>query len=226
MKHLYLSLFCLCVLHATVSAHVVDEFVQAAQLTLASNGIAIELRLTPGVELADRAFAMIDRDGNGKISPAEEEAYARRIMHDVTLEVDQQRMALTLKGAQFPSKSDMKAGVGVIRLNLWADASLRNAGEHQTLFRNNHLPQLSTYLANVLVPTTEGIRITGQQRDVLQQELQVNLRVNSADAPVPLQIAPVARSLWPKILMSITGLALVISIWLALRFAAPKQIPS
>jgi hypothetical protein len=205
---------------------VLDEFVQAAQLTFASNGVAIELRLTPGVELADRAFAMIDRDGNGKISPAEEEAYARRIMQDLTLEVDRQRMALTLREIQFPSKSDMKGGVGVIRLNLWAEASLRNAGEHQTVFRNNHLPKLSSYLANVLVPSTEAIRITGQQRDARQQELQVKLRVTSADAPVPLSIAPVARLLWPKVLMSVTGLALVSIIWLALRFRAQKQIPS
>jgi hypothetical protein len=196
---------------------VVDEIVQAAQLTLASNGVAIELRLTPGVALTDRAFAMIDRDGDGTISPAEEEAYARRIMQDLTLELDQQRMGLRLKETQFPSKSDLKAGVGVIRLTLWADGSLRNAGEHQTLFRNNHLPKLSTYLANVLVPTSEGIRITGQQRDALQQELRVNLHVNSADTPVPLSIAPVARPLWPKVLMIISGLALVISICLALR---------
>jgi hypothetical protein len=154
------SLFCLFVLHATVSAHVLDEFVQAAQLTLGSDGVAIELRLTPGVELADRAFAMIDRDGNGKISQAEGEAYARRIMQDLTLEVDRQRMALTLREIQFPSKSDMKAGVGVIRLNLWAEVSLRNAGEHQTVFRNKRLPKLSSYLANVLVPSTEAITIT------------------------------------------------------------------
>lgn len=226
MRLLFLSLFCLCLLQATVSAHVVDEFVQAAQLTLSSNGVAIELRLTPGVELADRAFAMIDRDGNGKISPAEEEAYARRIMQDLTLELDGQRMALTVKEIQFPSKSDMKAGVGVIQLSLWADASLRTLGDHQIAFRNHYLPKLSNYLANVLVPTTEGIRITGQQRDALQQELRVNLRVNSADAPVPLSIAPVAGPRWPKILMSLAALALVSIIWLALRFSTQKQMPS
>lgn len=226
MKHLSWSLLCLCVLHATGSAHVLDEYVQAAQLTLAPNGIGIELRLTAGVELAERAFAMIDRDRDGEISPAEKETYARRILQDLTLAVDGRRTALTLREFQFPSKSEMKGGAGVIRLDLWADASLRSVGEHQIFFRNDHLPRLSTYLANVLVPTTETIRMTGQQRDALQHELQVSLRVTSADAPVSLSTAPFGRPRWPKILISVAGLALVSIIWLALRFSPQKQIPS
>jgi hypothetical protein len=121
---------------------VLDEYVQAAQITLAPGGARVELRLVPGVEVADRVFAMIDVDGDGKISPAEEQAYARRVLQDITLEVDGRRAPLALTGVQFPSRREMNEGIGAIRLDLTAEAALGAAGEHQLSFRNDHLPEL------------------------------------------------------------------------------------
>jgi hypothetical protein len=226
MKYLWLSVLCALLLRATVSAHVLDEYVQASQLKLAPNGVGIELRLTPGVAVADRVFAMIDRDHDGKTSKAEEEAYAQRVVKDVAFELDGQQTPLTLTSFQFPSKNEMKDGVGVIQLDLWANASLRAGGDHQVSFRNNHVPQFSTYLANVLVPASEAVRITGQERDALQHRIQVNVSVTSVEPPVSLITAPVAESRWPLVLMSIVGLSLLSVIWLAIKFSLRKQIPS
>ena len=74
---------CLCVLifQATAAAHVLDEYLQVAQIALAPDGVRVELRLIPGVKVADRIFALIDVDDvDGKISPVEEQAYARRVL--------------------------------------------------------------------------------------------------------------------------------------------------
>jgi hypothetical protein len=182
MKRLVACFLCALAFQATAAAHVLDEYVQAAQISLAPGGVRVELRLVPGVELANRVFRMIDVDGDRDISPTEEQAYARRVLQDIALEVDGRRAPLALTGVGFPSRREMNEGIGAIRLDLTAEAALGATGEHHLSFRNGHLPELSVYLANALVPATDVIKITGQQRDALQHGLQVDFRVLSADA--------------------------------------------
>jgi hypothetical protein len=196
---------------ATAAAHVLDEYVQAAQIALAPGGVRVELRLTPGVEVAGRVYALIDADGDGQISPSEEGAYARRVLQDIALEVDGRRATLALTGVQFPSRREMREGNGAIRLDLAAEASLGAAGEHQLSFRNDHLPELGVYLVNALVPTTSDIEISGQARDSLQREMRLSFHVN---AQVISHVTPAAtRGLWPwaGVLILCLCLALLIS---------------
>lgn len=167
-------------LPATAAAHVLDQYLQVTQVALAPDGVRVELRLVPGVEVAERVFAVIDADHDGKISPAEEQGYARRVLQDLALELDQRGVALALTSAQFPSRREMTEGVGVIRFEPAAQATLA-AGEHRLAFRNDHLPALAGYLANVLAPTTDAIQVTGQRHDRLQHELQVEFRVRPSD---------------------------------------------
>jgi hypothetical protein len=187
MKRLLCCLLCACALPFTVFAHVLDQYLQVARIAIERGGTRVELRLTPGVQVADRIFALIDVDGDGQISPAEELTYARRVLQDISLAVDGRRLPFALTDIQFPSRSEMKEGIGSIRLDLAADVSLSAEGEHEISFRNDHLPELGVYLANALVPTTEAIRITGQQRDELQHGLQIDFRVT-----------PVATRAWPR----------------------------
>lgn len=209
MKRLLLCLLSACVLHLSVRAHVLDQYLQVVQVALAPDGVRIELRLIPGVQVADRVIALIDVDGDGQISSAEEQSYVRRVLQDVALEVDGRRAPLTLTGIQFPSRSEMKEGNGAIRLNLTVEAALGRVGEHQLSFRNYHLPELGVYLANALVPTTEAIKITGQQRDSLQRGLQVDFRVLSADARTSPR--------WIGVLLLGVCLALLLTQWKRLR---------
>jgi hypothetical protein len=182
MKRLLFCLLCACALRIPASAHVLDQYLQVAQIAIAPDGVRVDLRLIPGVQVADRIFALIDLDGDGQVSPAEEQAYARRVLHDIALEVDGRRAPLALTGIEFPSRREMNEGVGAIRLNLAAAAASSAAGGHQLFFRNDHLPELGAYMANALVPATDAIKITGQQRDELQQRLQVDFHVLPAAA--------------------------------------------
>ena len=177
MKRLPILLLCLCTLHLPIAAHVLDSYLQIAQVALSPDGVRIELGLIPGVDVADRVFALIDADGDGRISPAEEQAYVRCVMQDVALQIDGKTVPLALTIVEFPSRSEMNEGVGEIRLNFAAETSLNLAGEHRIIFRNDHLPELGVYLANVLVPSTDAIEITGQRRDPLQHEFQADFRV-------------------------------------------------
>jgi hypothetical protein len=217
MRRLLACLLCAFAFQATAAAHVLDEYVQAAQIALAPGGVRVELRLTPGVEMADRIFAMLDVDGDGQISSAEEQAYARRVLQDIALEVDGRRVPLALTGVEFPSRREMNEGVGAIRLDLAAEAALGTAGEHRLSFRNDHLPELSFYLVNTLVPATDAIKINGQQRDALQRRFQVEFRVLSTDAP--------ARPQWVGVLLSGLCLALLLRQRKRLSGFLREQVP-
>lgn len=218
MKRLLFILLCACALQTTASAHVLDQYLQVAQVALAPEGVRVELRLIPGVQVADRIFALIDVNGDGQISSSEEQSYAQRIVQDIAFEMDSQPTPLTLTGVQFPSRREMQEGIGAIRLNLATETALGSAGEHQISFRNDHFPELGVYLVNALVPAADAIKITRQQRDQLQHELRVDFGVLPADT-----------SVWPcriSLLVFILSLtALLLSQWKRLRRFLGAQSP-
>jgi hypothetical protein len=213
MKRLLACVLCALAFQATAAAHVLDEYVQAAQIVLAPDGARVELRLTPGVQVAGRVFKMIDSDGDGQISSAEEQAYARRVMQDIALEVDGRRAPLALTGVHFPSRREMSEGVGAIRLDLAAEAASGASGEHRLSFRNDHLPEISDYLVNALVPATSEIKISGQTRDPLQREMRLSFHVTSHVTPAG------TRGLWSwtGVLILCLCLVLLLSQWKHLR---------
>lgn len=206
MKRLLACFLCTFAFQATATAHVLDEYVQLTQIALEPDGVRVELRLIPGVKVADRVFALVDVDGDGQISPVEEQAYARRVLQDVVLAVDGRRESLALTGVQFPSRREMNEGIGAIRLDLAAEAPLVAAGavgEHQLSFRNDHLPDLGVYLVNALVPTTSEIKISGQARDPLQREMRLSFQVTPTGTHA-------AR---PRTGVSMLALCLVLLFW-------------
>ena len=69
-------------------AHRLDEYLQAARVSVASTGIVVHLDLTPGVSLASDVIATLDRDGDGRTSPLEAEAYGRVVLGDVSARLD------------------------------------------------------------------------------------------------------------------------------------------
>lgn len=213
MKRLLACCLCAFAFQATAAAHVLDEYVEAAQITLAPNGARVELRLVPGVEVADRIFALIDVDGDGQISAAEEQAYARRVLQDIALEVDGRRAPLALTGVEFPSRREMNEGTGAIRLDLAAEAALSTVGEHQLSFRNDHLPELGVYLVNALVPATSEIKISRQERDPLQREMRLSFNVTPRVTPEnTYRPWP-----WTGVLILCLCLVLLLSRWKRLR---------
>ncbi len=208
MKRLLVCLLCASAVCLPVTAHVLDQYLQVAQIALAPDSVRVELRLIPGAQVADCIIALIDTDGDGKISDTEKQVYARRVLQDVTLEVDGRRAPLALTEVHFPAQGEMKEGIGAIRLTLEAEAAF-GAGEHQLSFRNDHLPELGVYLANALVPATTEIRIGGQARDGLQRGLRINFHST-----------PDVASEWPRrtdVLLFGLCLVLLIPQWKRLR---------
>ena len=210
MKRLLACVLVVFAFQATAAAHVIDEYLQQAQIALAPDGARVELRLIPGVQVADRVLAMIDIDDDGQISSAEEQAYAQRVLQDIALEVDGRRAPVALIGIHFPSRREMNEGSGAIRLDLMVEAAaLGTAGEHQLSFRNDHMPEVGAYLANALLPATSEIKISRQERDPLQREMRLSFHVTPADIHV--------RQPWTVVLMLCLCLVLLFPRWKHLR---------
>jgi hypothetical protein len=169
-------------LSTLASAHLLDEYEQATRIGLARDHVTLTLRMTAGVEVASRVFALIDTDRDGRVSPAEGRAYGRRWLRTATLKVDGRSPRLTLVRAQVPPLSEMKTGEAPIYLEFTAKVAASTPGPHSLIYENQHQPQISTYLVNALRPDDRAIVIHGQHRDRLQHRIRLDYTVAARPA--------------------------------------------
>ena len=165
---------------ADASAHRLDEYLQASRVTLDRDRITIEIDLTPGASVAPAAVSLLDRDGEGTISPAEGALYGRRVLADLAVTLDGRPVVLNLTRAEVPSIAEMHEGLAAIRLTAVGQVPSIAGGPHQLLLRNTHAPRemvTSVYLANAMIPRDEGVTVVKQTRDPGQQELRVDYEV-------------------------------------------------
>jgi hypothetical protein len=169
------------VLPARADAHRLDELLQAARVSVQPDSVRLELDLTPGVDVADGIIRAIDRNGDGRVDTGEADAYATVVVRALTLSVDAHLVALQLSRRVFPSREDLRQGIGTIRLV--ASAPLPPApGRRRLTFANGYLPQISVYLVNALVPSDRRIAIVGQHRDALQRTYSLDYDVAAPHA--------------------------------------------
>ena len=168
----------------TLSGHRRDEYLQASRLALDADRVRIEVELTAGIAVADAVLADLDRDGTDTVSAGEAASYAAAVAAAIGLEIDGAPLAVTGKATRVPGVDDVRSGAGAMLIELDATVPALDAGPHLLRFRNRHRPDISVYLANVLVPTDDRVAVTAQRRDVDQRELVVDyqLRAGSIEA--------------------------------------------
>lgn len=169
---------------ATISAHRLDEYLQAARIDLQRDAIAIEMVLTPGAEIADSVVAALDRDGNGRLSGDEQDSYARDVVQQLRLTVDEMSLPLQVSSSTFPTTGALRRGEGTIRLRLQAHHHALVDGAHRLSFSNGYLASHSVYLANALAPASADIAVAEQRRTPDQRELTIDYTVGPALASV------------------------------------------
>jgi hypothetical protein len=202
-------------------AHRLDEYLQATFIAVAPAEVRLELCLTPGMDLATNLLGRLDTDHDGSISPTEGAAYAEQVRQDLSLTTDRVPRELALTGTSFPPVAELRAGLGIIRLNLRAPMDAGGAGAHQLAFTNRHLTNFSVYLVNALVPESAAITVTGQTRDELQSAIWLDYTV-AVDTAAGLKALPnippaiqTARSPLPILLAA--GMAAFVAVALQIR---------
>jgi hypothetical protein len=169
-----------------VSAHRRDEYLQAARLDVEPDRIEIDLDLTPGIDVADRIVAAVDRNHDGSLSPDEKRRYEDEVLGALDVELDGRPLRVQLLAASFPGLDTFSHGDGTMHFQSRAVLPPLSAGAHRLLFRNSHRRDVSVYLANALVPESDQVAITGQERDGDQRELTIAFATRPASSPFPM----------------------------------------
>jgi hypothetical protein len=160
-------------LAASGFAHRLDEYLQATIFTVEKDRVQGSMRLVPGVAVSSVVLGGIDANGDGAISQMERQGYAKRVLHDLSLSVDGERLTPELVSVSVPNSGDMKQGLGEIKIDF--TAALPAGGSHRKLiFENHHQGRISAYLVNCLVPADKDIQITAQNRNYNQSFYQLD----------------------------------------------------
>ena len=163
---------------ASPSAHRLDEYLQAARVSLERTRVALEIDLTPGASVADGIIALIDRDGDNRISPLEAERTGGTCWRTSCSSLTAAPIALTLDHVEVPSLDEMRHGIGAIQLRASGDVEPRMSLRRQLHFQNNHQAGSSVYLVNALLPSDHGISVVGQTRDAKQRDVRIEYSVS------------------------------------------------
>ena len=154
-------------------AHRLDEYLQATTISLEKDRVQAQIRLTPGVAVFPIVFASIDSDADGIISEAEQHAYAERVLRDLSLTIDGDRVQLRLVSSRASKVQEMMDGRGEIQLDV--DGNVPHGGHDRRLvFENHHESRIAAYLVNCLVPSDPDIRVTAQDRNYDQSFYQLD----------------------------------------------------
>jgi hypothetical protein len=170
-------------------AHRLDEYLQGTIVSIERNRFQAQLTLTPGVAVFPFVIADIDTNSDGTVSPEEQQAYATRVLQDLSLAIDGTRLTPQLLTVNFPTVDEMKEGRGAIQLDFAADLP-RGGGHRKLAFENHHLARIAAYQVNSLVPRDPNLRITAQTRNYTQSVYQLEYD----DTGVPSQSSE--RLLW------------------------------
>ena len=178
------------------SAHRLDEYLQALRVDVRTDGIVVELDLTPGANLAGDVVAALDTNADAVIDPSEADAYVSSVMGSLEATVDDRRVALDLVSRTVPSLEEVREGTGVISLVARGDVD-QSRGRHRVRLSNGYRSEVGVYLANALRPDARAIAIASQARDPRQQTLTIDYVVNA-----PLGAAAFA---WTAIALVLLG---------------------
>ncbi|MBV9506480.1 MAG: HupE/UreJ family protein [Acidobacteriia bacterium] len=148
-------------------AHRIDEYLQATIFSLGQDRVQASMRLIPGIQVSPSVIAGIDANGDGAFSDAEEQAYAQRVLNDLTVTIDGKHATPRLISWSFPQAPQLRDGLGKIHIEYAID--LPSGGLDRSLIvANHHQSATSVYLMNVLIPQDRSVRIVAQKRNERQ----------------------------------------------------------
>jgi HupE / UreJ protein len=148
---------------APALAHRLNQYLQATTIAVAPDGVTLQVRLTPGVDIAATVIAALDGDHDGTLSSAEAQAYAEEVVRDLSLAIDGRPVALRLQSWAVAPLSAMTSGQGESIVTMSAPFT-GGAGAHELAFENRHQPSVAAYLVNALQPQSADVRIGSQRR--------------------------------------------------------------
>lgn len=158
-------LLTLLVLPGILRAHVLDEYLQAALVSIEPGQIRLAINLTPGALIADQVLILVDPDRDGVISTSEAVNYVQMFKRDLIVRLDERTVELKPIASSFPATAELRDGVGIIKIEFSLSPVSLTPGPHKLAFENRHLPLIGVYLFNAAKPKSDAVKITRQTRN-------------------------------------------------------------
>ncbi len=165
-------------------AHRLDEYLQATTISIEPGRLTLQLRLIPGVAVASKVLALIDIDGDGILTNAEQQNYAAWVRHDLLLTLNSQPLTLHLVAAEFPPVGKISRGMGGILLTFEGSLPIGRS-DYRLTVENHHQRVMTVYLVNCLLPENPAIHIVGQTRNYNQSVYQLHFAVGRSSLRRP-----------------------------------------
>jgi hypothetical protein len=162
-------------------AHRLDEYLEATLISVEKDRIQAQIRLAPGVAVLPVVLAGIDTNSDGVVSDAEQTVYAERVLRDLSLTVDADRLKLHLLSVKFSGLEELKDGIGEIQIEFSAEVP-RAGRSRRLVFENHHQSGIAAYLVNSTVPRDPSIQLFAQNRDYKQSVYQVDYEQGGANS--------------------------------------------
>ncbi|MGA7411788.1 MAG: HupE/UreJ family protein, partial [Bryobacteraceae bacterium] len=183
-----------------ISAHRLDQYLQATIISVEKDRVQLFMRLVPGVAVAAAVLADIDTNRDGILSENEQRAYSERVLRDLSLSIDGNRLSPRLVSVGFPNPEEMRAGLGEIKIEFTADLP-RGVANRKIIFENHHETRTAAYLVNCLVPLDKDIHVTAQSRNELQSFYELDYeQAGSGSGPPSVDSSSGGRSMLATIL--------------------------
>lgn len=178
MRKITAALLITLALQPPAHAHEVDEYVQAALISIERDRLDVQLRLTPGAQVFPRVFASIDTNRDGSVSEAEKQAYARAVVRDLTFDLNGQRATAEVVEVTVPPVDLMKDGLGEIQLTLRVPITTP-APHRKLVLENHHQRAISAYLMNCQTPRDPALHVVSQRRSADQSRYELDYDVTT-----------------------------------------------
>lgn len=189
-----LPLLTLLLLPATASAHPLDQVVEATYVTVGDGVVDLELKVSPGSLVAEPIVAALDADGDGTISDAEGDAYARAMLSALTLTLDGETVTLLEAGIEVPTVLALRAGYGEVVIHAAGTLPpIDGATAAALVVTNADTTAGATFQANAFVEAGAAVDLGLQTRSEDQRMLRVPVTFGTAAGTAP-GTAPVTGS--------------------------------
>ena len=162
-------------LAAPAGAHALDEYLQAVLIGIEKDRVTISLRLVPGVAVLPDVLRGMDGNGDGDVSVAERQSYPVRVLDDLHLSLNGERLPLRLISADIPAPEQFQGGVGQMRMEFIAELPPAPA-QRRLVLENRHQSRIAAYLVNSLATIEPDIRLLTQRRNADQSFYQLDYR--------------------------------------------------
>lgn len=171
-----------------LSAHRLDEYLQATIISISADRANFSMRLVPGVAVYPAVLALIDTNHDGVIAPSEQLAYALRVLSDLSLTIDSAHVTPQLVSVTSSPLDRLQDGMGAIQIEFTVKLPAHTA-TRKLVLENHHQTRIAAYLVNCLSPTDSSIRVVTQQRNESQSFYELDYVQAGPTQPITWSVA-------------------------------------